>query len=343
MQRLGNLYENLLNIETIKEIIVKASKGKKKRKGVQLVLNNIDYYANEIVQMLKDKTYYMLPTHSKEIMEKGKKRTLTISPFYPNRILDYILVETLKPHIKKSMYYYCIGNVDGKGMMFGKKIVAKKCKKYKYYIKLDIKHFYPSTTSQALYDFIEKKIKDRDFLELCKCVVLSVNDMPIGSYYSQWFSNWFLQDLDHYIKEELKIPFYIRYVDDMLLMGNNKRQLKRAMYQIGEKIKPKGLILKRNEQVYTLEQRPIDFLGFRFTPKRVELRIRNFRHLNNKIRNVRHRKHLCITQARSFMSVIGWLKQVKCGYLYYKNHIKQLIRLGTLRNIISCYSLNAMA
>lgn len=336
MKTLKNLYKTLTK-ERIKEIILKASKGKKHRREVKKMLNDIDYYTNNIYEMIQNKTYYMLPTRNKEIMEKGKVRNLTISPFYPNRILDYIIVETLKPYIRKSMYIYCIGNVDNKGMVYGKKVIARKYKHYKYYIKLDIKKFYPSTKSIKLMEHIENKVKDKDFIELCRKVVLSVEDMPIGSYYSQWFSNWFLQDLDHLIKEKLQIPFYIRYVDDMLLMGNNKRKLLNAMYSIERWLQDKDLTLKRREQVYTTEQKPIDFLGFRFCENKIILRTRNFKKLNIKVKRIRKHKHICVSQARSLMSYVGWLKQIKLGWKYYFNHIKPIISLGALRRIISSY------
>ena len=337
MKTIKNVYDNLLNKGTLKEIITLAAKGKKKRSEVQNVLNNIDEYVDKIYDMLNTGEFWLGKSHNRTIIEKGKKRELTISPFYPNRILDYIMVETLKPFIRKSMYQYCVGNVDCKGMIYGKKYIAKKYKNYKYYIKLDIHKFYPSTSSLSLFEHMKKKIKDKRFLKLCECLVLSETNLPIGSYYSQWFSNWYLQDLDYYIKQELKIPVYVRYVDDMVLLGNNKRKLLSAMYNINRYLQTKGLKLKRKEQVYTFKQRPLDFLGFRFCDNDIKMRTRNFKHLNSKIKHIRKKKHISVSQARSVMSLIGWLKQTKVGYIYYKNHVENVVKKGTLRRIISDY------
>ena len=337
MKSIKNVYENLLNENTIYEYMCLAAKHKTHRKDVRIVMNNPDKYIKEILEMLKTRNFKLGKTHKTYIIEKGKQRELTISPFFPNRILDYIMTSTLKPYIKKSMYEYCIGNVDGKGMIFGKEYIRKNYKNYKYYIKLDIKKFYPSVSSETLYSYMKKKIRDKRFLKLCKAIITSQPDLPIGSYYSQWFSNWFLQDLDYYIKQELRIPIYVRYVDDMLLMGNNKRKLLYAMYSIKRFLEGKGLNLKRIERVYTIEQRPIDFLGFRFTKNSIKLRIRNFHQLNKKIKKIRKNKHICVSQARSIMSLLGWLKQTSLGYLYYKNHIKNVLKKGELRKIISKY------
>lgn len=333
MKSITNVYPKLLEAEYIKEIILLAAKGKKNRASVRRVLDNLDAYADKIVEMLKNKTYYLRPTHNKEIVEKGKKRMLTISPFYPNRIIDYIVTTTCKPYIKRSMYRYCVGNVDKRGISDGKKYIARNYKKYKYYIKLDIRHFYPSVTSDALCAFLSRKIRDRDFLDLCVFLVRSCPDMPIGSYYSQWFSNWYLEEIDHKIKEQYGAELYVRYVDDMLIMSNNRRKLSRIMYSISRELAPLGLSLKRFERPEEVSVRPIYFLGFRFCREEIKLRVRNFRRLNRRARSAR--RHICVSIARSLLSLVGWLKQIKCGYLYYHNHIK--VKLGTLRAIVSSW------
>ena len=193
MHTVKRVYENLLNKERIIELIELAAKHKKHRQEVQTVLNNIDEYADKILVMLKAGDFKLSPQWHKTIIEKGKKRELTISPFYPNRILDYIIVETLKPYIRKSMYEYCIGNVDKRGLDYGIKVIKRTYKQYKYYLQLDIRKFYPSVKSETMIAFMKTKIKDQRFMKMCEAVVSRCPDLPIGSYYSQWFSNWILE------------------------------------------------------------------------------------------------------------------------------------------------------
>lgn len=90
-------------------------------------------------------------------------------------------------------------------------------------MKLDIKKYYPSIDKEILKNKFRRLFKDNDLLWLLDTVVDSENDIPIGFYTSQWFANFFLTDLDHYIKEILKVKYYIRYADDMILLGNNKK------------------------------------------------------------------------------------------------------------------------
>lgn len=67
----------------------------------------------------------------------------------------------------------------------------------------------------------------------------SKEGLPIGNYTSQWFANFYLEDLDHYIKETLKVKYYIRYMDDMVLFSNNKKELKKVKLAIDDFLKKK--------------------------------------------------------------------------------------------------------
>lgn len=329
MKRIGYLYDKLLDKEYIKETIMFASKHKTSRRSVKTVLNDIDHYVNEIYEMIKNNKIELKPTHSRVIHERGKDRTITISPFYPNQIFDYLLTNTVKPIIKKSLYQYCVGNIDGKGIVYGKRYIEKHIKNYKYFIKLDIHHFYQSVNTQKLISKLETKVKDKKFIEFARQIV-DKNELPIGCYYSQWLSNFYLTELDHFIKEELHIPIYVRYVDDMLLIGNNKRKLRTAMFEIKKWLENNGLELKRIEQVKAIDKlHPVSFLGFKYYKTHTYLRNAIFKRLNHTIKKVKI--HVCNSLIERMFAYLGWLKQIKCGYVYYKRNIKPIIKLGYIR------------
>ncbi|MBS1340456.1 MAG: RNA-directed DNA polymerase [Clostridia bacterium] len=81
-----------------------------------------------------------------------------------------------------------------------------------------------------------------------------------GNYTSQWFANYYLQNLDHFIKEKLKTPYYIRYMDDMLVFHRNKKELRKIKIEIEEFLKSEHLRLKENWQLFKVDSRPIDFI-----------------------------------------------------------------------------------
>ena len=333
MKRIGHLYETLLDKTFIKSTIEKASKHKLKRRKVHHVLRHIDEYVNRTYEMIKSNKIRLAPTRTKIINERGKERLITISPFYPNQILDYMLVEIIKPFIKQSMYQYCVGNVDKRGIVYGKKVVEKEYKKYKYFMKLDIHHFYQNVKPHLLIQSFSRRIKDVKFLNFMKDVI-NKNELLIGCYYSQWTSNYYLQEFDHYVKEALQVPFYIRYVDDMVLMGNNKRKLLAAYYKMNRYLNDKlQLEFKFRPIVRDTNTSDLSFLGFKFSKDETKLRHNIFYKVERTIRKVDI--HLNFSLAKRLVSYFSWLKNTKIGYNYYKNNIEPVVRFGYLRKIIS--------
>lgn len=329
MKRVGYIYEHILSKEHIKETIIYASKHKTKRRSVKRALDNIDYYTDLIYDMLINDNIKLKAVRTKTIKENGKERIITISPFFPNQILDYLLTNELKPIIRKSLYTYCVGNIDKKGISFGKKYIEKNIKRYKYFLKLDIHHFYQSINTNKLIKMLEKRIKDKRFIDFTRKIISS-SELPIGCYYSQWLSNFYLTELDHYIKEQLRIPLYVRYVDDMLLLGNNKRLLENAQNEIKTYLFNLDLELKRVEQVRIVSNKfPISFLGFKYYKNRTFLRVKIFKRLKRTINKLK--EHTNDALIKRLIAYLGWLKQIKLGYYYYRNNIKPYIKIGFVR------------
>ena len=131
-------------------------------------------------------------------------------------------------------------------------------------MKLDIKKYYPSIDKEILKNKFKKMFKDKELLWLLNTIIDSEENVPIGFYTSQWFANFFLTDLDHYIKENLKIKYYIRYADDMVLFSNNKKNLHKARILIEEYLKKENLKLKENYSLFKVDNRFIDFIGYKF-------------------------------------------------------------------------------
>lgn len=336
MKRIGYLYDKMLDKEFIKKIILQASKRKTKRKEVIRVLNNIDLYTDKIYKMLVTKDIQLRPTHQRTIKEKGKERLITISPFYPNQILDYMLVELTKPIIRKSMYTYCIGNVDKRGIHYGKNYIEKNIHNYTYYIKLDIRHFYQNVRKKLLVQCFEKKIKDKQFIWFINQII--AEDLPIGCYYSQWFSNFFLCELDHLVKERCGIECYIRYVDDIVMCSNNQRKLKSTRYFVYKYLMTNMLELKYLPSVRKINTlSSISFIGFKFYCDKVMLRNKIFKKLNEAIKHIS--KHICSKLVKRALNYISWLRHTTYGYAYYIKNIKEIIKFGKLRYMASvCYA-----
>lgn len=232
MKRVGYLYEKICSVDNIKRAILKASEHKRNRPNVREILNNIDEYACEIQAMLKNHEYAPSPYRISVIHDTcaGKDREIFKPQFFPDQIIHWSLMLQLQSPIMRGMYAWSCGSIPGRGVHYAKKhierIIRQDRKNTKYCLKMDISKFYPSINKVLLKKSFRRLIKDNEVLWLIDTIIDSTDEgIPIGNYTSQWFANWYLQDLDHYIKEVLHVKYYYRYIDDMVLFGRNKKEL----------------------------------------------------------------------------------------------------------------------
>lgn len=223
MKRESYLFDGIVNKENIYKAILRSSKGKTKRREVQKILNNIDYYTNEIYKILSSKSYIPSEYRVSIIYDSLNKKERTISKpkYYPDQVIQYCLMNILEPILIRKMYLYSCGSIKGRGTSFGQKNLRKwldkDIKGTKYCLKMDVRKFYPSINKERLKDKFRKIIKDENCLWLINVIIDShKNGIPLGNYTSGFFSNYYLTDLDNFIKENLKIKYYVRYVDDLV-------------------------------------------------------------------------------------------------------------------------------
>ena len=340
MKRVGYIYGKIYDLDNIKNAILKVSRGKRNQSRVKKILNNIDCYALKIQTMLKEKTYIPSDYIIKDIVDNSsnKKRTIYKSNFYPDQIIHWCLILQIQSIILRGMYFYNCGSVPNKGLSFGKKAISGWLKNdrfgTKYCLKMDISKYYPSVDNSLLKDSFRRIIKDCNCLWLIDTIIDSCLGLPIGNYTSQWFSNYFLQDLDYYIKCDLKIKHYIRYVDDMVLLDSNKKKLRNARIKIEQFLNDKNLELKSNWQIFQVNKRPIDFLGFIFYRNKIFLRKKLCLRIKRRIKKIYKKKYLSYKDSCSAVSYFGWMKQARCYNFYFKN-VKPFISIKLCRKVIS--------
>lgn len=324
MKRIGFLYEKIWDIDNIRLAIRNASKGKRNRRYVARILEHEELYAQKISEMLRTGAYQPRPNRVKTIYDNSsqKERTITVPAFYPDQIVQWALMQVLQPALTRGMYRYSCGSIPKRGGLAAKKYVERTLKKKdaRYVLKLDIRKFFPSVPHDRLKALLAEKIKDRQVLALLDKIIDNGGDgLPIGYYTSQWLSNFYLQEVDHYVKENLGVKHYVRYVDDMVLFGSNKRKLHRAFRELERYLHDEfGLEVKGNWQLWKRDSRLLDFVGYRFARKQTSLRKRIFFRLNAVVQKIKA-CGLNIRRAMRFTSLMGWCKRVPFRGYYLKN------------------------
>lgn len=358
-KRAGNLFEKICDIDNIKAAIRNASKKKRKQKNVRRILKKIDFYAGKIRAMLLAQNYhpseYIMQTVNDGIRQK--KRNIAKPRFFPDQCIHHALIQAIEPCIMRGMYYYCCGSVRDRGDKRIRKAVRRWIKKHpkkaKYVLKMDVRHFYKSIDHDQMKMVLRKKINDRRVLWLCDLIIDSYEQgIPIGNYTSQWFCNLFLEDLDHKIKAFLgKDYLYTRYIDDMVIIGPNKRKLHKARKMIEAELTKKRLELKGNWQVFRLKStvpnlcrkgertkdRPLDFVGIKFyRDGRMTIRKTILRRIKRKARKIEGLgERISARNAAGMMAYMGRIHHSDSEHLFRSEIMPRIKSTKKLRRIIS--------
>lgn len=343
MKRIGHIYENVCDINNLKQAVMKASLGKRDQKRVRRVLDNLNEAAAEIQRMLSTKTYEPSPYAIKTVRDgaRQKERTIYKPRFYPDQIIHWALMLQLEPVIVRGMYRYNCGSVPGRGTSDGQNALRRWLdmdrRGTKYCLKMDISKFYPSVDNETLKQMFRRVLKDSDCLWLIDTIIDSAQGLPIGNYTSQWFANFYLEGLDHFIKQKLRVKYYIRYVDDLVLLGPNKKNLHAARREIDRYLQSIRLQLKGNWQVFRVDDRGIDFLGFRFFRDRTILRKRNALRIRRRLRKIQKKGRLSYKDACAVVSYWGWIKRSD-SYGFYHKYVKPICSIGEAKRTVSRYA-----
>ena len=341
MKRYNDIYSKITNYENIMLAISKASRGKTKRSNVKKILERQEYYAFELRNMLINKSYIPSKCNEVKIFDGARKKERIISKprFYPDQCIHWAIMLQIEPLLHKRMYRWCCASIKNRGIHYASKKVKKVLKDdnfhTKYCVQLDVHHFYQSINQDILIKTLEKIFKDKDLIWLLSVIIKSYKEgLPIGYYTSQWLANLYLLELDNYIKHDLKVKHYLRYMDDMLLFGSNKRKLHKNRIDIERYLNNKlDLKLKPNYQLYKTDSRPVDFLGYRFHRGYTTLRKSNFLRIKRRIKRIYKKGDISLHDAYSVISYNGWVVHSNC-YKFFNKYIKPYISIEQCKNII---------
>ncbi len=316
MKRHGNLWNQVIDMDNLRYAYVLARKGKGRKEGVRKFARNLEKNLAIIRDMLVTKTF-RTSMYSMRTIYEPKKREIFILPFYPDRIVQHAVMNVLEP-IWDNMFiaesYACR---VGKGMHKGSIKTMQFIRKNRYCLKCDIRKFYPSINHAILKQIIRRKIKDQNVLWLLDDIIDSYpgeTNTPIGNYTSQWFGNVYMNELDKFVKQDLRIKAYLRYCDDFLFFANSKEEL----HDIAAKVKAfcaERLHLTLSKCDVFPVSRGVDFLGYRHFPKYILLRKSTAKRAKRRIKSIMKRAYahkITLGQFRSTIaSYIGWMRWAK--------------------------------
>ena len=264
MKRVGNLYEQICSIENLRIADQKARKGKTGDYGVRMHDRNSESNLLLLHEALINKTY-RTSEYTTFIVHEPKEREVYRLPYYPDRIVHHAIMNVLEPIFVASFTADTYSCIKGKGIHAcsnGIKKALKDVQGTTYCLKIDIKKFYPNVDHDVLKGLLRRKFKDADLLWLLDEIIDSAAGLPIGNYLSQYLANFILSGFDHWVKEELRMPYYFRYSDDMAFPFRCKKRLHGVLHLVRMYLKELKLEIKDNYQIFRISDRGLNMVGY---------------------------------------------------------------------------------
>lgn len=371
MRSYNNLYEPMLQDDYIKQCFINASKKKKNRNDVREVLENLDEHTELLKKMLTEELF--IPDYHKPsiINESSSKKTRRIlKPHYKyEQVIHHCAIGQFKPIVMNGLYEFSCGSIPDRGVHYGKKYMRKWLDSYdgkKFFVlKMDVHHFFESINRRILKRKLKEVIRDKRFYRLL-CILIEHDKIALVAK--------ILTDAGVEIDAEQTktlvgcIAFddisgalenYMRYMDDMVILGKSKKKLHKIHAAIETYLNDNlDLEIKGDWQVFRFEYpvfdkgrnpvldkdgkqvtkgRMLDFMGFQFHHDRTTIRKSNIEAARRKANHISKQDKISWYNASVMLSYMGLFKHTDT-YNYYIDYIKPKINVKKLKRIVSKHS-----
>lgn len=270
----------------------KARRGKRNQIEVQQFGFNLEYELSDIREQLQQKTY--CPGSFRQFQVKDRKiRLISAAPFR-DRVVQHALMNIVEPALDRLFIVDSYASRKTKGVHAAVRQYREWANRYPYALKIDISRYFDSIDHRILKQKIARLIADPEVLWLFDviidsspwpqqpAIVKAPDDtlldlmernvgLPLGNLTSQFLGNVYLNDLDHHVKGVLQIPAYLRYVDDMIILGDSKQQLWQWCEEIENFLARERIGIHPRKKMLVPVSCGLDVLGYRVFPQMTRL------------------------------------------------------------------------
>ena len=312
--KIKHVFDLIFSDDNLYEAIQDASKGRRYNKDVLRVQHDIWNVIEQIQQDVRSGKYTIDKYYIFYVYEPKKRMIMSIT-FY-HRIVQWAIYRVINPLLVKGYIKDTYGCIPGRGSLAAMQRLRYWIKSVEhkpgtwYYLKLDISKYFYRISHEVLKEILARKIKDKQLLQVLYNIIdcqhtpfglppgkgpgevpleerLYDVGMPVGNLLSQVFANIYLDALDQFCKRTLCIHFYVRYMDDIIILSDSKEQLHMWKDEI-QKFVETTLRLSLNQKtcIRPISQ-GIEFVGYRIWPHYVTIRksttLEMKRHLRRKV------------------------------------------------------------
>lgn len=277
MRRAGHIMEQVAEMDNLMLAFYKAQRGKVCKREVK------DYRAR-----LQENLLALRHELLRGEVREGSYHTFTIydpkqrqicAAVFGERVLHHALMQVCHEYFERHLIYHTYATRPGKGTYAALEEAHRCAVRYRYVAKLDVRKYFDSIDHAVLKRQLSWLFKDQVLLAVLYRIIdthetTPDRGLPIGNLTSQYFANHYLSGLDHYVKERLRVEGYVRYMDDMLLFGNDRATLEGQVHAV-ERYVADRLLLALKPPLVVATSQGVSFLGYRLQGHRIGLNCRS--------------------------------------------------------------------
>jgi len=316
VKRINNIYKKIYDFENLYLAYLSARKGKKYRQDVLQFSAHLEENLIQIQNELIWKTY-KVGKYRQFYIHEPKKRLIMALPF-KDRVVQWAIYRQINPIIDKQFIYDSYGSRKGKGAFAASNRLQKwvrhnttnKDKEYDFYLKLDISKYFYRVDHEVLINDAKRRIKDNDMIWLLSEIInnkkiafglppnidpedCQLSDrlfdvgMPIGNLTSQLEANMYLDNLDQFAKHSLHLKKYIRYMDDIIILGKSKTELWEVKNRIERFVNNELKLNLNNKTRVGRSKNGIEFIGLRIFPYKRKIKRQTINRMKSRLKYMR--------------------------------------------------------
>lgn len=288
MKRTGNLFERILERENLRRAFLRAVCGKRAHPEARRYAANLEANLFRMREQLAAENI-PLGRFRQFVIHDPKERIIT-APCFEERVLHHAIMNICEPAFDRWLIDDTFACRTGKGREAAVLRAAMFARRCPVFLKLDIRKYFDSVSHDLLLSRLSRRFKDDSLLRLFERIVRCFRGdgrcgLPIGSLTSQHFANFYLGWFDRFVKETLRVRGYVRYMDDMVLWGDDLQAQKQVLGEC-ETFLSQELHLELKPPFLNRTVHGMDFLGCRVFPTHRTLSRRSRRRFRDKLRQL---------------------------------------------------------
>jgi retron-type reverse transcriptase len=278
MRRAAQLFDRIIEPDNLLRAFFRASRGKRGRAETREFAGALRARLKTMAEQVCEGTFRL--GRSRQFVIHDPKRRIITAPCFEERVLHHAIMNVCEPVFERWLIHDTYACRVGKGRLKALARAQAFSRRFPWFLKLDVRHYFDSVPHELLIDRLRRLFKDRPLLELLERIVRSHRatlgvGLPIGSLTSQHFANFYLGWFDRFAKEDLQSTGYVRYMDDMVIWCETSGELRDALARISEFLSDELRLTLKPTPYWNRSVHGVDFLGVRVLPSRMVLNRRS--------------------------------------------------------------------